>query len=126
MTDRDAPEEVTHEISQEAIDAYARLSGDLNPLHVDPDYTARTSFGGTIAHGPLPMQPLFEALCRWLGREDLPPGCRIDASFRRAVPSGSAVTAEFSRENTGDDTILHAICRTETGTIAIEATIEGV
>jgi acyl dehydratase len=126
MADAGVPGEVTHLLSQEAIDAYAGLSGDFNPLHVDPGYTAQTSFGGTIAHGPLSLQPMFEALCSWLGRDDLPPGCRVDASFRRAVPSGSTVTAEFSREEMGDVTIVHATCRTETGTIAIEATIEGV
>ena len=53
MADGGVPDEVTHLLSQDAIDSYASLSGDFNPLHVDPAYTARTSFGGTIAHGPL-------------------------------------------------------------------------
>lgn len=35
------------------IDAFARLSGDLNPLHVDEEFAKRTRFRRRIAHGML-------------------------------------------------------------------------
>lgn len=35
------------------IEAFADLSGDNNPIHVDPDYAAETRFGECIAHGVL-------------------------------------------------------------------------
>ncbi len=38
---------------QDDIDKFARLTGDLNPLHVNPEYASNTSFRGTIAHGVL-------------------------------------------------------------------------
>jgi acyl dehydratase len=33
--------------------AFARLSGDDNPIHTDPDYAASHPFGRPVAHGML-------------------------------------------------------------------------
>jgi 3-hydroxybutyryl-CoA dehydratase len=35
------------------IDAFARVSGDTNPVHLDQDFAERTSFKSRIAHGML-------------------------------------------------------------------------
>lgn len=35
------------------VEAFARLSRDRNPLHVDPDYGRRSSFGTCIVHGAI-------------------------------------------------------------------------
>lgn len=40
-------------VSEEAVHEFARLSGDLNPLHTDPLYASTTEFGSTIVHGML-------------------------------------------------------------------------
>lgn len=40
-------------IDDASIRAFAELSGDLNPLHLDDDYAASTVYGGRIAHGVL-------------------------------------------------------------------------
>lgn len=35
------------------IELFAAVSGDVNPVHLDPDYAATTPFRGCIAHGML-------------------------------------------------------------------------
>jgi 3-hydroxybutyryl-CoA dehydratase len=35
------------------VEAFAKLSGDLNPVHVDEAFASRTPFRGRIAHGML-------------------------------------------------------------------------
>ena len=49
----------TKTFTQAEFDAFARLSGDDNPIHVDPDFAARTRFGRTVAHGML----LYSVIC---------------------------------------------------------------
>jgi acyl dehydratase len=39
--------------SQEDIDAFARISGDDNPAHVDAVWADASPFGGRVAHGVL-------------------------------------------------------------------------
>ncbi len=38
-------------IVQEDINAYAEVSADFNPIHVDPEFARTTPYGTTIAHG---------------------------------------------------------------------------
>ena len=40
-----------HVLAQDEFDRFAALSGDDNPIHVDPEFSARTRFGKTVAHG---------------------------------------------------------------------------
>ena len=42
-------------ITQEEVNDYARLSGDLNPIHIDPEFAATTTYGRTIVHGLLTL-----------------------------------------------------------------------
>ena len=59
---------VSRTFTQSEFDAFARLSGDDNPIHVDPGYSAQARFGRPVAHGMW----LFSALAAHLG--DLFPG----------------------------------------------------
>ena len=44
---------IVRSFSQVDFDRFALLSGDNNPIHTDPDFSAQTRFGRTIAHGLL-------------------------------------------------------------------------
>jgi acyl dehydratase len=55
---------------QKDFDRFAALSGDDNPIHVDPKFSAHTKFGKTVAHGML----LYSAISRILGEQMPGPG----------------------------------------------------
>ena len=40
-------------VTEDDINAFAGLSGDYNPIHVDEEFAKRTRWGGRIAHGML-------------------------------------------------------------------------
>jgi 3-hydroxybutyryl-CoA dehydratase len=43
----------SRKVTAAEIDAFARLSGDLNPLHMDEEFAAHSPFGRRVAHGIL-------------------------------------------------------------------------
>jgi 3-hydroxybutyryl-CoA dehydratase len=44
---------LSHTISSADVADFARLTGDVNPVHLDDAYAKTTRFGGRIAHGML-------------------------------------------------------------------------
>lgn len=52
-------------VTQREVNAFADLTDDHNPIHVDPEHAAGTQFGGTIVHGYFTVSllaPLLEEL----------------------------------------------------------------
>ncbi|MBZ0216646.1 MAG: hypothetical protein K8F25_08845, partial [Fimbriimonadaceae bacterium] len=78
-------------ITQEMINTYAEISGDFNPLHVDIAAAAETPFGGTIAHGCIPMEPIFQSLHRWLGKPSLPPETAMRLRYYQPSRPGDVI-----------------------------------
>ena len=68
-------------VTQETINAWAGVSGDFNPLHTDPTFATATRFGGTIAHGHLPLAWFCELLIRWSGPSWLSDGELLEVRF---------------------------------------------
>jgi acyl dehydratase len=64
---------VVRSFSQADFDSFARLSGDANPIHIDPEFSADTRFGRTVAHGLLLCSVLRGLI------EQLVPGGRLAA-----------------------------------------------
>lgn len=48
-----ASRSLTHALTAEDVQRFAELTGDFNPMHVDPAFARRTSFGKPIVHGML-------------------------------------------------------------------------
>src|SRR5688572_4530954 len=43
----------SREVTDELIRAFAEISGDHNPIHLDEEFASKTRFGRRIAHGML-------------------------------------------------------------------------
>ncbi|MEI7786131.1 MAG: MaoC family dehydratase [Betaproteobacteria bacterium] len=82
------------QITQALIDEYAHLSGDFNPVHVDPQAAAGSSFGTTIAHGCIPLEPVFQSLLRWSGLQSLPPQTRFRLRYRAPSRPGDTIRSQ--------------------------------
>jgi acyl dehydratase len=121
-----------HEVTQDAIDAFADVTGDHQWIHVDPDRAKHTPVGGTIAHGyyTLALAPMLTAqvvslegfafalnygLNRVRFPAPLPVGARVRATARRAalvdIPGGAQMTLELTFECEGGE---KPVCVAET------------
>lgn len=108
-------------ITQAMIDEYARLSGDFNPLHVDPAMAAATPFGGTIAHGCIPMEPIFQAMRKLTGAPTLPPGSTMSLRYLRPSQPGDTIHIEPQPGEAGGDAGAFAfVCVNQRGEKVIE------
>jgi acyl dehydratase len=113
-----------HEVTQEAIDAFADVTGDHQWIHVDPERARETPFGGTIAHGyyTLSLAPMFMGQIFGLDGfafavnygldkvrfpAPLPVGSRVRMHARLArleeVPGGAQMTVEATFEREGGE-----------------------
>ena len=78
---------VERTINQARLDAYARASGDFNPLHLDPGFAATTQFGGIVAHGMLTLALISENMAEAFGRDWLDSGA-LKVRFKGAAYLG--------------------------------------
>jgi len=84
---------VTKEVTEDDVALFARITGDYNPVHVDPDFASKTRFKGRIAHGMLSAS-LISAV---LGTKLPGPGCIYlsqSLRFLRPVRIDDTLTAE--------------------------------
>lgn len=112
-------------LTQSDFDAFAELSGDDNPIHVDPEFCARTRFGRTVSHGMLLATVLRGLL------DELLPGSRLleqKLMFPSPTYAGDALRfAVVRKSDDGRRVVADVSCeRIEDGVItcAGEATLE--
>jgi 3-hydroxybutyryl-CoA dehydratase len=105
----DTPIREMRTFTQADFDRFAALSGDDNPIHVDPAFSAETRFGRTVAHGML----LYSAL--W-------------ALIRRHFPGAVQETQElmFPAPTYADEPVrleIDVVARPSPGTVDLAARI---
>ena len=101
--------EFSRTISAADIAAFAELSGDHDPVHVDPDFAGRTAFGRIIAHGALVMG-LLSTTASMISRRSVErgsPGTPVSAGydrirFTRPVFAGETLRARYVVEAVDD------------------------
>lgn len=111
--------EITRTLHQAEFDAFAKLSGDNNPIHLDVEFAAQTRFGRTIAHGVF-LQSILQGLC-----DQLRPGVRhITQSLSFTAPTYADEEMCYSAEVTETDTLYCEVHRVDDGTVVCQMEIQ--
>ncbi|UZK67299.1 MaoC family dehydratase [Sphingomonas sp. M1-B02] len=76
-----------------------RLSGDLNPLHVDPQVARAAGFDRPILHGLCSYGVAGRAILRLLAGDDPARLKRLDARFSAPVYPGETIETQIWRES---------------------------
>ena len=112
----------TQTISDEVIRAFADLTGDHNPIHLDDNYAGDTRFGRRIAHGMIAANLISATLAN-----DLPgPGTvylNQTFQFKAPVYPGDTVTATVEVKALRPDkplVTLATTCTKQDGTVVLE------
>src|ERR1700746_1808072 len=95
-----------------------RLSGDRNPLHVDPKFAARGGFSQPILPGLCTSGVTRRALLQVLCNGDPARFGAMSGRFRRTVWPGEALTISIWRQD-GSDTALFQTTKDD-GTVVID------
>jgi acyl dehydratase len=108
----------TRTFTADDVEGFARISGDRNPLHFDPDFASRTRFGALVVQGGL-TAGLFNAV---VARELPGPGSVFlhqEWDYPAPVYVGDTVTAEVEVVEARSDkpiTRLRCVARRDDGT----------
>ena len=78
-------------ISRSQIARFAAATGDFNPIHTDEAFAQKIGFPSIIAHGPLTLAFLTQALGRNFGPEKVR---GVTAQFRAPVLPGDTLRIE--------------------------------
>ena len=113
----------TKTITEADVEAFAGITGDFNPLHVDGKYAARSRFGERIAHGILTAGLISAVLGMRLPG---PGGIFLSQTlmFVRPVRFGDTITARAEVVSWRPEKrllILHTTCANQRG----EAVLDG-
>lgn len=106
------------EVTAERVAAYAEVTQDFNPLHLDAEFAAGTPFGRPIAHGTMNLALVWEAAAATFG-----PRARVrhaEVRFSRPAPVGCVLEATGRHLGGGRYAVE---VRTDAGEVAVTAEI---
>ena len=119
--------EITKKIEQADVDAFADVTGDHNPVHVDEEFAKTTRFGRRIAHGMLTASLISAVLANKLpGEGSVYLGQTLQ--FVAPVFPGDEITARVTVKGIREGKPimkLETVCLNQRGEIVIrgEATV---
>ncbi|MGE0386203.1 MAG: MaoC family dehydratase [Gammaproteobacteria bacterium] len=112
----------TRTVTDQDVRAFAQVTGDVNPIHLDDAYAATTQFGRRIAHGMLSAGFISAVLAN-----DVPgPGAVYlgqDLKFKMPVFIGDTITTDVEVTSYREDrriAILRTTCTNQDGKVVIE------
>src|SRR6185503_15498943 len=112
----------TQAINDEMIRAFADLTGDTNPVHLDDAYAAGTRFGRRIAHGMIAAGLISAALAN-----NLPGPGTVYLSqtlqFKGPVYPGDTITTTVEVKNVRPDkplVTLSTVCTNQDNKVVLE------
>jgi acyl dehydratase len=114
--------EMSKTVTEEDVRAFAELTGDRNPVHLDEEYAAGTRFGRRIAHGMLGASLISAVLANELpGRGTV----YLSQTLRFTAPVflGDTVTAHVVVKQVREDkpiVTLETVCTNERGERVVE------
>ena len=94
--------EITRQITATDIEAFAEVTGDHNPIHLDDEFAKATRFGRRIAHGMLTASLISSVLANKLPGEG---SVYLGQSLQFVAPvfPGDEVTARVTVKEVRDD-----------------------
>jgi acyl dehydratase len=105
---------------QAEFDAFARLSGDDNPIHVDPAFAARTRFGRTVSHGMLIYARLWALLV-----QVCPDGAPVHHALMFPAPAYPNEPLHLEVRQTPEGHLAMTATRRIDGVIVLQGLAEG-
>jgi 3-hydroxybutyryl-CoA dehydratase len=110
------------QITDAVVRAFAELSGDYNPIHLDEEFARKTRFGKRIAHGMI-SGALISAVLGYEFKERKMAYLSQTMKFTAPVFIDDTVTATATVKNIREDkpiVTLETICTNQNGEITLK------
>lgn len=112
----------TKQITDAVVRAFAKLSGDFNPIHLDEEFAAKTQFGKRIAHGMI-SGALISAVLGYEFKERKVVYLSQTLKFTAPVFLDDTVTATATVTNIREDkpiVTLETVCANQDGKTVVK------